>query len=74
MPQSPGHGFLEDSAGVGPAPLGHGPCALPNAWPPPMSATVSVSFIPMRENVVRMSILPGRRGVARRGVAWRGVA
>ena len=31
------------------------PCALPNVWPPAMSATVSSSFIAMRRNVSRMS-------------------
>ena len=31
------------------------PCALPNVWPPAMSATVSSSFIAMRAKVSRMS-------------------
>ena len=33
-------------------PCVHGPCVLPNVWAP-MSATVSVSFMPMRPKVSR---------------------
>mmetsp|Transcript_70175 Transcript_70175/g.180885 ORF Transcript_70175/g.180885 Transcript_70175/m.180885 type:complete len:286 (+) Transcript_70175:358-1215(+) len=38
-----------------PAPAGHAPWALPNAWPPPIRATVSLSSMPMRENASRTS-------------------
>ncbi len=34
---------------------GLAPCALPKAWPPAVSATVSSEFIAMREKVARMS-------------------
>mmetsp|Transcript_97870 Transcript_97870/g.310408 ORF Transcript_97870/g.310408 Transcript_97870/m.310408 type:complete len:236 (+) Transcript_97870:165-872(+) len=55
LPHMPGQGFVGSSSGGGPAPRGHAPCVLPKAWPPPMSATVSESFMPMRPKASRMS-------------------
>mmetsp|Transcript_31545 Transcript_31545/g.54000 ORF Transcript_31545/g.54000 Transcript_31545/m.54000 type:complete len:320 (+) Transcript_31545:1294-2253(+) len=53
VPHLPGHGFEGSSFGDGPAPAGQAPCVLPNACPPPISATVSESFIAIRANVSR---------------------
>ena len=45
LPHLPGHGLASSSAGLGPGPSGHAPWVFPKAWPPPIRATVSVSFI-----------------------------
>ena len=43
-------------SGSGPTCLGSpAPCALPNAWPPAIRATVSSSFIAILANVSRIS-------------------
>mmetsp|Transcript_101362 Transcript_101362/g.282120 ORF Transcript_101362/g.282120 Transcript_101362/m.282120 type:complete len:215 (+) Transcript_101362:270-914(+) len=55
VPHWPGHGSVTFSSGDGPGPNGHAPCDLPNACPPPMRATVSLSFMPMRPKASRMS-------------------
>mmetsp|Transcript_50355 Transcript_50355/g.99470 ORF Transcript_50355/g.99470 Transcript_50355/m.99470 type:complete len:230 (-) Transcript_50355:38-727(-) len=55
VPHMPGHGLSGSSFGAGPGPSGQAPWALPKAWPPPMSATVSLAFIAMRPKASRMS-------------------
>mmetsp|Transcript_43454 Transcript_43454/g.131406 ORF Transcript_43454/g.131406 Transcript_43454/m.131406 type:complete len:218 (+) Transcript_43454:880-1533(+) len=63
VPQVPGQGLTGSSFGEGPGPLGHAPCVLPKAWPPPMRATVSLSFIAIRPKASRMSLAePGASG------------
>ena len=49
---------MDAPAGSGPTYVvdGAAPCALPKVCPPAISATVSVSFIPIRRNVSRISL------------------
>lgn len=45
LPQVPGQGSSGCLSGPGPAPVGQAPCVFPIAWPPPIKATVSESFM-----------------------------
>lgn len=49
------HGWAGSSIGSAPAPVSQAPWVFPKECPPPIRATVSVSFMPMRLKTSRMS-------------------